>query len=184
MTSETMRHRPRRGIADWLDPGRAFWLGIVLILVGVYGSWALTVAGGSQGGQELWVSWPVMSLLALLGSSVALGAGFLVAAVVARGVPAPAHVSLGTEEGTRDERDESRIPPRLSPRVSVLLGLVLILIGVVNQNVYFIQFVPDNPGVERDILSVVLLLVPALPAIGCALVPGGWLLARFAALSR
>lgn len=184
MTSETLRHPPRRGIANWLDPLRAFWLGIVLILSGVYGSWAVAVAASSLGGQELAVSWPVLSLLALLNAVIPLGAGFLVAAIVTRVVPAPPHVSLDTEEGAHDERDESRLPPRLSPRVSVLLGLVLILIGIVNQNVYFIQFVPDNPGVERDILSVVLPLVSALPAIGCALVPGGWLLARFAALPR
>ncbi|MFU8947835.1 hypothetical protein ACLRGF_14015 [Mycetocola zhadangensis] len=164
----------RRGIAGWLDPRRAFWLGVVLIVSGAYGPILLTLATTALGGQDLVTSWPIWSLTYLLVVAQYLGAGFLVAAMVARALERRLPVAALPAA----EPEDARVPPRVSPRLATLVGVGLILISLVDQNLHFAQPVPANPGVQRDLSVALVPLLSALAPLGSALVPGGWLLAR------
>ncbi|GGE90455.1 hypothetical protein [Mycetocola zhadangensis] len=155
----------------------ACWLGIVLLVLGTVGANALITGSIALGGQELASSWPIWTLNSVLSLMVPLGAGFVVASIVAR--------AIGEKRFSRqaESTDESRLPPRLSPRFAVLLGTGLIAIAIVDQNLLFFQYIPDRPGVEQDVLRILAPLLGVLSPVGAALIPGGWLLARVAASS-
>ena len=180
-TSRGDSRRVRPGGAGWLGPQRAFWLGVVLVLLGAFGTTGLAFGAMAVGGQELVSSWPIWSLAYLLSVAVPLGVGFIVASIVARALgqrAGPASALPNLDSASASVHQESRLPPQPSPLLAVLLGTGCILISLIDQNVHFVEYLPAKQSVQRDLLWILLPLVQVLHPLGAALIPGGWLLAR------
>ncbi len=161
----------------WLTPRRGWWLGVALTLLGMIGSTLLITAALALGGQELATSLPVWVLLATFGVAVPLGAGFLIAAIVAgRILRFPARTERSSP--TSEVEVEGALFPKLSARVALLMGLGLLLAGLI-VDVSMLQppqTTGEFPSIENDVLTILVFLSGLLTPIGIVLVPGAWLL--------
>jgi hypothetical protein len=173
----TTAARPSRsGVAEWLTPARGWWLGIALLAVALIYKTFFLQSLWALGGQELLSSAAVYFLSSLVGVAVPLGASFVVASVLAArirriGFSSPTAVTIA-------RADEPRLPPRLSPRLAVLVGTAMIVIALIDESLMLVQYLPQQPSIERDIAHLLTPLIAFLLPIGVALIPAGWLLGQ------
>ena len=170
----TATRSPRSGFAERLTPTRAWWLGLALLAFAMLYNLLFFQVFWMLGGQDLASSAGVVLLGNLAGVAVPLGASFVVASVIAariRRIPFSSPTAM-----TIAPAEEPRFPPKPSPRLAVWVGTAMIVVGLINQSFMLVQYLPQQPSIERDIALFVAPFLNYLVPLGTVLIPAAWLL--------
>jgi hypothetical protein len=78
---------------------------------------------------------------------------------------------LAQQGGCRRTRHDDGPP-------AVLVGTAMIVVALIDESLMLVQYLPQQPSIERDIAHLLTPFLAVLLPTGVALIPAGWLLAQ------